>query len=81
MVKAAFERVDRRVFPFSLFQTGAHNRGFYEKLGSVLIDNKVVNSLAPDGPETPAFWDDLIVLYPVGPDWPLGEIDLRGPGY
>jgi GNAT superfamily N-acetyltransferase len=81
VVQSAFERVDQGLFPFSLFQTSSQNRSFYNKLGVSFIDNKVVNSLAPDGPETPAFWEDTIVLYPPEPGWPEGEVDLRGPGY
>jgi GNAT superfamily N-acetyltransferase len=81
VVRAAFERVDSGVFPFSLFQTDNHNRGFYTKLGAAFVDNPVVNSLSADDPTAPAFWDDLVVVYPDKPGWPQGEIDLRGPGY
>lgn len=81
VVQRAFERVDQGVFPFAVYQTEPHNRGFYEKLGAMTIDNPVVNSKSPDGPETPAFWDPLIFVYPAGPGWPTGVIDMQGPGY
>ncbi|QDU72295.1 GNAT family N-acetyltransferase [Mucisphaera calidilacus] len=82
VVRAAFERVDRGVFGFSLFQTGTHNRGFYAKLGAMYPGNRVINSLDERGPESPAFnVDELVVVYPEREGWPAGTIDLLGPGY
>ncbi len=42
MTRKAFERVDRGVFPVSLFQT--LDPAFYEKLGARLVQNRFVNS-------------------------------------
>ncbi len=81
VVQRAFERVDQGVFPFAIYQTEPHNRAFYNKLGAMLIDNPVVNSKAPEGPDTPAFWDPLVFVYPADRDWPGGVIDMLGPGY
>ncbi len=81
VVEAAFRQVDNGVFPFSLFQTEPHNRGFYSKLGAVFIDNPIVNSLDTKRERKSPFGDDTVVRYPAGPGWPDGEIDLRGPGY
>ena len=47
----------------------------------MLIDNPVVNSKAPEGPGTPAFWDPLVFVYPADRDWQGGVIDMLGPGY
>jgi len=55
-------------------------RPFYEKLGAVVVDNRIVNSLA-DNPAANPFWDEVVMRYPAGGDWPSGAIDLRGPGY
>ena len=80
VVKPVFELVDQGVFPFSLFQTGPKIAQFYERLGACVVDNVFVNSLAEDSQEPP-FKDPVVMRYPAGPDWPEGEIDLRGPGY
>ena len=80
IAKAAFEPVDTGLFPFSLFQTSEKVRPFYERLGAVVVENKIVNSLAEDPTAFP-FWDSVIMRYPGNKDWPKGEIDLRGPGY
>ena len=78
--RAVFDLVDEGVFPFSLFQTSDVIRPFYEKLGAVLVENRVINSLADDPTETP-FRDKLVMRYPADRHWPEGDIDLRGPGY
>ncbi|MCC6492360.1 MAG: GNAT family N-acetyltransferase [Pirellulales bacterium] len=80
VVRAAFELVDRGAFPFLLFQASQRVQAFYEKLGAVGVLNRVVNSLADD-PTASAFWDDLVLRYPAGGEWPPGVIDLQGPGY
>jgi predicted N-acetyltransferase YhbS len=80
ITRAAFELVDSGAFHFSLFQTSPQVRPFYEKLGSCLVDNPIVNSLGV-GVEASPFWDSVAMRYPSSGDWPQGEIDLRGPGY
>ncbi len=80
VVRPVFDLVDQGAFAFSLFQTTPEVRPFYERLGAAVIDNPIVNSLADDVHESP-FWDRVIMRYPSGPGWPVGEIDLRGPGY
>ncbi len=80
MTRAAFELVDHGVFPFALFQTTDRVRPFYDRLGAVQVENRVVNSLAAE-PEAPAFWDPVVMRYPDKAGWPEGEIDLRGAGW
>jgi predicted GNAT family N-acyltransferase len=80
VVEASFDLVDRKTFPFSLFQTTSDVRPFYEKLGCVSVDNRFINSLADD-PSANPFWNPEIMRYPATPGWPSGEIDLRGPGW
>jgi GNAT superfamily N-acetyltransferase len=80
VVRAAFDLVDAGVFDFALFQVSERVRPFYERLGAVTVQNRIVNSLAAD-PQANPFWDDLVMRYPAGGDWPAGTIDLRGPGY
>jgi hypothetical protein len=80
VTRAAFDLVDTGAFPFALFQTTDPVQSFYENLGAVRIDNRIVNSLAEEPAANP-FWGPVIMRYPSGPDWPAGEIDLRGPGY
>jgi len=80
VTRAAFDTIDGGDFSFLLFQASQRVRPFYEKLGAVVVDNPVVNSLAAD-PTARAFWDDVVMRYPAGGEWPEGEIDLRGPGY
>jgi GNAT superfamily N-acetyltransferase len=80
VVQAAFELVDDGSFRFALFQTTDDVQSFYDKLGALRINNRIVNSLAEDPAANP-FWSPVIMRYPAGPGWPDGEIDLRGPGY
>jgi len=80
VVMEAFDLVDHGPFPFALFQTSESVRPFYERLGAIAIDNCFVNSLAPDPTASP-WWDKVIMRYPAKPGWPVGEIDLRGPGW
>jgi len=80
VVKACFNRVDQGEFPYCLFQTSHKNRHFYERLGCVLIDNRIVNSLAKD-PEANPFWDEIVMVYPAKPSFPKGTVDLLGPGF
>ncbi len=81
IVKAAFGRVDKGLFPFTIFQTGPQNKSFYERLGCASVDNKVVNSLSEMDKDASPFWEDVILRYPATGDWPGGMIDLLGPGY
>jgi hypothetical protein len=80
VVVATLVLVDRGMFPFSLFQTSPDVRPFYERLGSVAVDNRFVNSHAEDPTANP-FWAEVVMRYPNLGDWPKGEIDLRGPGW
>jgi GNAT superfamily N-acetyltransferase len=80
VVRAAFCLVDESEFDFALFQTNERVRSFYEKLGAVIIENPIVNSLAED-PTARPFWDEFVMRYPSDRRWPSGTIDLRGPGY
>ncbi len=80
LVRSAFDLVDAGTFEFALFQLSERVRGFYERLGAVPVENRIVNSLAAEA-NAEAFWDELVMRYPAGSDWPSGEIDLRGPGW
>ncbi len=80
IVRPVFELVDQGVFGFSLFQTSPEVQPFYEKLGACVIENTFVNSFADDPHATP-FWNKVIMRYPADGEWPVGEIDLLGPGY
>jgi predicted N-acetyltransferase YhbS len=80
VARAAFGAVDRGDFPFALFQTSNRVRPFYEKLGAVMVENPLINSLAA-GPKGNPFWDEAVMRYPAHGPWPAGTIDLRGPGY
>jgi hypothetical protein len=80
IARAAFSAVDSGDFPFALFQTSRQVRPFYEKLGAAAVENPIVNSLAEDPTANP-FWDEVVMRYPGGGDWPAGTIDLRGAGY
>jgi predicted GNAT family N-acyltransferase len=80
VVRAAFGLVDDGSFPFALFQTTQPVRQFYERLGSIVIENEIVNSLAEDPAANP-FWAEVAMRYPAGSGWPSGKIDLRGPGW
>jgi predicted N-acetyltransferase YhbS len=80
VTRAAFGLVDAGVFPFALFQASSRVHAFYEKLGAVKVENRIVNSLADD-PTANAFWDDFVMRYPNDRHWPEGTIDLLGPGF
>jgi predicted GNAT family N-acyltransferase len=80
VVAATFDLVDRKAFPFSLFQTSPDVRPFYERFGCVSVDNRFINSLA-DNPAANPFWNPVIMRYPDTPGWPAGQIDLCGPGW
>lgn len=80
VVRKAFELIDDEIFPFTLFQTNSKVQAFYEKLGAVIVDNHIINSLGND-PQANPFWDEVIMRYPATTPWPEGTIDLLGPGY
>ena len=81
LVRAAWHGVDVGLMPFSLFQTSARAKKFYDRFGCLLVDNPVIDSTS-DSPDRCPFKDDHIVRYPgSGRNWPEGPIDLRGPGY
>jgi predicted N-acetyltransferase YhbS len=80
LVRLTFKLVDDGSFPFALFQTSTQVGPFYERLGAIAINNRFINSLAPD-PEADPFWAEVRMRYPATGDWPEGTIDLRGPGW
>ena len=80
VVRAALAPVDDGEFPFALFQASRRVQLFYEKIGAVIVDNPIVNSLAEDPTANP-FWDEIVMRYPADGDWPVGTIDLLGPGF
>lgn len=87
VTRAAFAEVDRGRFAVSLYQTGVPD--FYAKLGARLVDNPFTNSRFD--PSDPAnlgrgtadqpWWNPHVMIYPATFDWPVGPIDLLGPGY
>ena len=80
MVEAAFNLVDDGTYPFALFRTKEEVRPFYEKLGAVVATNRIYNSHAADPTASP-WWDPIIMRYPSGGNWPVGDIDINGPGW
>jgi GNAT superfamily N-acetyltransferase len=80
VVEVVFDMVNNDTYPFALFQTKESVRPFYEKLGAVVAQNRIVNSLGDDPAANP-FWEPVVMRFPAGPGWPAGEIDLRGRGY
>jgi predicted N-acetyltransferase YhbS len=80
LVRETFKLVDNGSFPFALFQTTPQVRPFYERLGAVAIDNRFINSLAPD-PKADPFWAEVRMRYPATGNWPEGTIDLKGAGW
>lgn len=79
LINAAFTRVDNGTFALSLFQTSVP--GFYEKLGAKQVNNKFINSLNTDTPETNPWWDPNIMIYPASHPWNDEIVDLLGPGW
>ncbi len=81
VVRAAFEPVDREIFPFALFQTTKGVSPFYLSLGAAEATNQFVNSLAAD-PQANPWWDEIVLRYPgARPGWPAGVVDLLGPAF
>jgi GNAT superfamily N-acetyltransferase len=80
VVRTALALVDEGHLPWSLFQTTQAVRPFYERIGAVLVGNRIVNSLADD-PQANPFWDELAMRYPAKAPAPEGVIDLLGPGF
>jgi GNAT superfamily N-acetyltransferase len=80
VVRAAFALIDAGEFEYSLFQTTPSVEPFYVKLGCVLAENQIINTLAEDPAANP-FWHPVVMRYPAGGGWPAETIDLRGPGY
>ncbi len=91
IVEGALRGVDEGKFPFALFQTTEQVQPFYERLGAVRVENRIVNSLSTGTlrsptPEANPFWDGVVMRYPAGESaagegWPTGTIDLLGEGY
>lgn len=63
----------------ALFQTGVP--GFYEKLGCRVVANRFVDRLTAVDPDADAFWERCVMVYPADLAWPVGVIDLGGPGF
>lgn len=95
LVRAAWSAVDDGRYPVCLLKT-RDARGFYEKLGARVIDNKLIDSTVPGNDHHPApphgpdghnrqyphaFGESFAMIYPANADWPDGEIDLRGPAF
>ena len=80
VVQKAFETVDAGEFEWTLFQTG-EARGFYEKLGCCIVENRIVNSLNDEIPQANPLWEPWAMRYPCTNDWPDGTIDLLGAAY
>ncbi|WP_319476055.1 GNAT family N-acetyltransferase [Marispirochaeta aestuarii] len=86
VVRKAFSFVGQGLYRVSLFQTSYRVAPFYESLGCCRVDNPFINSLTPDNADPEAlrrsvFWDDVVMIYPAGFDWPAGQIDLCGSAY
>jgi len=79
VVLEAFRRVDDGKFAVSLFQTSV--RGFYEKLGARVVENRFCNRLDNDDPEGNPWMEPYAMIYPASFDWPDGTIDINGPRY
>lgn len=81
VVLDVFDRVQQGEAPRCLFQTG-EARGFYEKLGCKLIDNRFINTTNEEDPQARPWYDTFVMLYPAHTtDWPNGTIDLRRPAW
>jgi GNAT superfamily N-acetyltransferase len=79
VARAAFDYLPELGVEVSLFQTGVPR--FYEKLGARLITNPIFDGTRTDGFRGDPFRDDYKMIYPAAFAWPLGDIDLNGPGY
>lgn len=79
VVEAAFAEIGAGLGRFFLFQTG-EARHFYEQLGCRVVDNRFFDSTAEDRTASP-FTDACVMVYPGDGDWPVGPIDLQGPGF
>ncbi len=80
VVQAAFAQVDAKSYELALFQTSQNVRPFYERLGAVVVENRVIDSTF-DEPNKNPFWDEVVMRYPATEDWPMGVVDLLGAGY
>ena len=74
VVRSAFARVGRDA-PVSFFQTDVPD--FYARLGCRLVDNPLINSTSDAKPQ----WAAHLMIFPDGPDWPHGTLDLLGGGW
>jgi predicted N-acetyltransferase YhbS len=81
VVRGAFDLVDQGLFPFCLYQTSFAVEPFYTRLGACRVENRIVNSRNADDPQANPFWDEVVMRYAAGDGWPVGTIDLQGPGY
>jgi predicted N-acetyltransferase YhbS len=79
IVRRGFGRIHVGEFAVSLFQTTIP--AFYEKLGATLVPNRFVNSRNKNHPDANPWHDDSVMIYPKSYAWPVGPIDLNGPGY
>lgn len=78
IVRAAFGDVDDGRYRVALFQTGVPD--FYRKLGATTVQNEFCDNTAANDGRSP-WWDDYVMIYPEGAEWPNGRIDLNGAGY
>lgn len=79
VVKDAFERLEEEGLALSLFQTGVPD--FYRKLGSQVVENRFINSLAGDKQEENPWWDLKVMVHPAEAIWDEGVVDLQGAAY
>jgi len=79
VVECAFDQIDKGKFSVALYQTGIPV--FYEKFGATIIANEFCNHRNPDNPAANPWWEPYVMIYPSSFQWPVGKIDLNGPGY
>jgi predicted GNAT family N-acyltransferase len=79
IVSSVFKVIDKNDSQPTLFQTAIPE--FYEKLGAKKILNKFYNSKNHLNVNSNPFWDENIMIYPSGFNFPDGYIDLNGNGF
>ena len=79
LVEACFRFVEKSDRDVCLFQTGVP--GFYQKLNCGHVHSRFINRTNTENPQKNPFWEDDVMIYPAGYDWPSGTIDLNGKAY
>lgn len=79
IVSDAFRRLEEGDLEHCLFQTGVP--GFYQKLGSFVVENEFVNSLSEKDPQERPWWEPWVMVHGERERWGRGRIDLLGDGY